>query len=122
VTLDGIGRLDVEGLGIDPRTLPPDGLFLPDLNAYVPGTGGRVLGNVHEASLCAGRGCVVHHPSDHSMRSFPTSWRHSGLFDVKPPHMERICPHGVGHPDPDDLAFQGGAIATHGCDGCCAPS
>jgi hypothetical protein len=42
--------------------------------------------------------------------------------------MERICEHGVGHPDPDHLDFvrhtKGGAAAetesVHGCDGCCA--
>ena len=36
--------------------------------------------------------------------------------------MERVCPHGVGHPDPDDLSFRaihGDQDATHGCDGCC---
>lgn len=31
--------------------------------------------------------------------------------------MERICPHGVGHPDPDDINPDG----VHGCDGCCRP-
>ena len=30
--------------------------------------------------------------------------------------MERICPHGVGHPDPDDYLAGDG---MHGCDGCC---
>jgi hypothetical protein len=30
---------------------------------------------------------------------------------------ERICPHGVGHPDPDDRTANG----VHGCDGCCTP-
>jgi hypothetical protein len=29
---------------------------------------------------------------------------------------ERICPHGVGHPDPDDIFAQD---HVHGCDGCC---
>jgi hypothetical protein len=29
---------------------------------------------------------------------------------------ERICPHGIGHPDPDDIYAQG---HVHGCDGCC---
>jgi hypothetical protein len=37
---------------------------------------------------------------------------------------ERICPHGIGHPDPDSLSFlhaQGAGewVAVHGCDGCC---
>lgn len=43
--------------------------------------------------------------------------------------MERICPHGIGHPDPDDIAFKRNrprfgedmakADSIHGCDGCC---
>jgi hypothetical protein len=37
--------------------------------------------------------------------------------------MERICPHGVGHPDPDEYAIaSGGDAGVHGCDGCCAPT
>jgi hypothetical protein len=43
--------------------------------------------------------------------------------------MERICPHGVGHPDPDHLAFveerygtdEASVESVHGCDGCCRP-
>lgn len=38
-------------------------------------------------------------------------WRDDRSF------MERICPHGVGHPDPDDEH----ADPIHGCDGCCNP-
>ena len=43
--------------------------------------------------------------------------------------MERICKHGVGHPDPDDLAFKKRIAekfgrdsydeGIHGCCGCC---
>jgi hypothetical protein len=41
--------------------------------------------------------------------------------------MERTCPHGIGHPDPDDLTFsqlmlsesEAEARGVHGCDGCC---
>ena len=29
---------------------------------------------------------------------------------------ERLCPHGIGHPDPDDTRA---AKRIHGCDGCC---
>jgi hypothetical protein len=81
-------------------------------------TGPAVLVNVHDPSKCAGEFCVMHNPSDHHMRDWPTNWRGDrGL-------MERMCPHGVGHPDPDALAFherlgeswQG----VHGCDGGCA--
>lgn len=76
----------------------------------------------HPRESCEGRGipCCIHSPSDHHMRSFPMNWRaDTGV-------MERICPHGIGHPDPDHMTYvlsvsrvnkwQG----VHGCDGCCA--
>jgi hypothetical protein len=43
--------------------------------------------------------------------------------------MERMCPHGVGHPDPDDPKLMNLNSTEHnssyfeyihGCDGCCA--
>jgi hypothetical protein len=82
--------------------------------------GGGVLVNVHPESACAGRPCVLHNPSDHHMRDWKLNWRDDRGF------MERLCPdRGIGHPDPDDMAYhrsQGrGWIGTHGCDGCCAP-
>ncbi len=102
--------------------------------------------NVHDASQCNGRTCIIHNPTDHQMRSWPLHWRSDrGIF-------ERICPHRIGHPDPDQQAYwheqghqdflatlseadpadlpldHGGHVAdyisgqmTHGCDGCCAP-
>jgi hypothetical protein len=50
------------------------------------------------------------------------SWVEMG--DDKPPYTERICEHGVGHPDPDDVGYWAGRgydITRHGCDGCCSP-
>jgi hypothetical protein len=50
------------------------------------------------------------------MRSFPQEWRTDRAI------MERICPHGVGHPDPDEYKIRGknGKYElVHGCDGCC---
>ena len=74
---------------------------------------------VHPARMCAGETCCIHNPSDHHMRTWPMNWRD----DTKV--MERLCPHGVGHPDPDALAFnvRGGRdyYGVHGCDGCCHP-
>jgi hypothetical protein len=80
--------------------------------------GNVVLANVHPPEVCAGEHCVLHNPSDHHMRDWPTLWRGDRRL------MERTCAHGVGHPDPDDLAvhvrngrdWQG----VHGCDGCCS--
>lgn len=37
--------------------------------------------------------------------------------------MERLCKHGIGHDDPDDLEYRKSvgmeASGIHGCDGCC---
>lgn len=91
---------------------------------YKTGTGQNLL--VHSKKDCKGEHCVIHNPSDHAMRAFPTHWRGDRYL------MERICPHGIGHPDPDDLAFKALAFGNteagkqnlksefiHGCDGCC---
>ena len=75
----------------------------------------------HNPSVCAGEACTLHNPSDHHMAAWPLVLRESGL-------MERKCPHGVGHPDPDSVAWAeaNGPEACraswriHGCDGCCA--
>lgn len=93
------------------------------MEKYVTGTGQKL--NVHEKKDCRGEHCVIHNPSDHHMKDYPTNWRPDRYL------MERICPHGVGHPDPDDIKFKmdnymGGrfpehiiASTIHGCDGCC---
>ena len=76
---------------------------------------------VHHPDRCAGQACSIHNRSNHSMRMFPQHWRGDRQL------MERICPHGIGHPDPDHISFtkllRGEAYAvaesSHGCDGCC---
>jgi hypothetical protein len=90
----------------------------PDFGSNV---GPVILKNVHSPKLCEGRGCVMHHPSDHHMRQWPTHWRADRYL------MERICEHGVAHPDPDDVAYQKSIlrawVAVHGCcaERCCTP-
>lgn len=86
--------------------------------------GQTVLSDVHPREVCeaAGFPCVLHSPSDHHMRGWQTYWRDDrGL-------MERICPcHGIGHPDPDDLAHHARQgrdyLGVHGCafPPCCRP-
>lgn len=62
--------------------------------------------------------CAIHAPSSHHMVDWPLNLRDSGL-------LERICEHGVGHPDPDSLAYLVNAdegnscLGIHGCDLCC---
>jgi hypothetical protein len=65
----------------------------------------------HDPGACANEVCCVHNPSDHHMREFPQHWRGDAN------KMERLCSHGIGHPDPDDLSDN----TVHGCDGCCRP-
>lgn len=65
---------------------------------------------MHSEANCKGEYCTIHKRSDHAMRNFPQSWRGDRNM------MERICPHGIGHPDPDELPT---VDRTHGCDGCC---
>jgi hypothetical protein len=68
----------------------------------------------HPAEDCNGSYCAIHNRSDHSMRSFRQHWRGDRHL------MERICPHGIGHPDPDDYRIVTGLDSgVHGCDGCC---
>lgn len=66
--------------------------------------------------------CCIHNPSVHALDHAPLNWRSDrGL-------MERMCSHGIGHPDPDALAFRARgkseswarADSVHGCDGCCS--
>mgnify|MGYP000014538987 FL=1 len=73
----------------------------------------QVLRNVHLTDDCIGEWCTIHNRSEHSMRSFPQNWRDDRVL------MERICPHGIGHPDPDDFKLRGNDAAVHACDGCC---
>lgn len=76
------------------------------------------LTNTHAESRCKGRRCVIHNPTDHHMIDWPINLRETNL-------IERLCKHGVGHPDPDSVYFfdkigQKG-YDVHGCDGCCRP-
>jgi len=73
-----------------------------------------IIINVHDADLCHGELCTIHNRSNHIMRSFPQHWRSDRAI------MERVCPHGVGHPDPDEYKLTVSKWeAVHGCDGCC---
>ena len=82
---------------------------------YVTGVGQEI--GVHEEANCRGAHCCIHNPSQHHMRDWPTLWRHDRYL------MERLCPHGVGHPDPDHIDSLPKARrhieSVHGCDGCC---
>jgi hypothetical protein len=68
----------------------------------------------HSALKCEGQCCPVHNPSNHHMRKWPLNYR------VDTGITERICKHGVGHPDPDCII--GTEYPVHGCCGCCNPN
>jgi hypothetical protein len=95
-------------------------LWTDSESPYVTGTG-QVIRNVHSLDQCDGRACVIHNPSDHHMRDWSTNFREDKHF------MERLCEHGVGHPDPDDLAWRSvsdqRSLARHECcrERCCSP-
>ena len=81
----------------------------------------RGLVNVHDPSLCEGSGCAIHnHPSDHPLKDSPLNWRTDRGI------LERVCPHGVGHPDWDAAwylqSLGRGHENIHGCcpDMCCS--
>lgn len=89
--------------------------------AYLPN--GQVLQGVHPATACEGRGCPIHHPTDHAMAGWPLLWRGDrGL-------MERVCLCRIGHPDVDHMAWYATchtdedtrAEGVHGCCGCELP-
>lgn len=75
---------------------------------------------LHTIADCFGQWCPFHCPSPHHMRT----WRKLVRYD-RHGMTERLCPHGIGHPDPDSLAWMGrngvDDAGVHGCDGCCAP-
>jgi len=89
--------------------LNPNGVYDEETDTYTTGTG-QVLGNVHKRDECSWVYCVIHNQSVHPMKQMKTHWRADAGF------MERICYHGVGHPDPDDP----NAPDVHGCCGCCS--
>ncbi len=102
--------------------------FETDADYDLFGLGNKIVLRTHSSNVCAPTRypCCVHKPSDHGLRDAPLIWRSDrGL-------MERRCPHGVDHPDPDDLAYKrrtmrpeayhNRAYGIHGCcaHGCCA--
>jgi len=71
--------------------------------------------HTHPEAQCEGQVCCIHNPSDHHMVGWPQNWRSDRKI------MERICPHGIGHPDPDDYRITHGFDSgVHGCDFCCS--
>lgn len=76
----------------------------------------------HGAKHCKGTQCCLHNPSNHKMATWPIVLREDKNW-----LCERMCEHGVGHPDPDSVAWlkirlsedAGSWMTVHGCCGCC---
>lgn len=78
-----------------------------------------ILTGVHLVAQCSGHHCWVHNSSQHHMTTWPINWRYDTYT------AQRLCPRGIGHPDPDDVAYNasiGMDVSVHECDGCCAAS
>lgn len=76
----------------------------------------------HGPEVCTGRPCPLHAPSRHPLRAAPI------MMPVTPDDivLERLCPHGIAHPDPDSVQLADildpageGEHQIHPCDGCC---
>lgn len=90
----------------------------PDTGYWVLALKRTALLRVHDPADCDGRGCAVHnHASDHPLKDAPLNWR------VDRGILERICEHGVGHPDHDSALYLRSIGKSyeniHGCDFCC---
>jgi hypothetical protein len=73
---------------------------------------------IHDPAHCKGERCIWHNPTpQHSMSHLPFILRDSGL-------VERACPCGVGHPDPDSVDFMLRTTGEEhwGVHGCCRES
>jgi len=82
------------------------------MNAWQP-LGSTRIYKTHDSRACFPNPCCVHRVSNHHMKDWPQNYREDiGV-------TERICPHGVGHPDPDQPYPADSAKWIHGCDGCC---
>lgn len=75
---------------------------------------------VHDPNACTGHYCSAHNPSPQAEAIGKRWWRQDRGM------MERVCPDGIGHPDPDEIAYRERVgleteyFSVHGCDGCCA--
>jgi len=87
---------------------------------------------IHSPEVCRLEACSFHNPSNHGMETWDINIRETTL-------TERLCPHGIGHPDPDSVPWMHEIFCAmypldedekhelndchwwiHGCDGCCS--
>ena len=86
---------------------------------YTQTADGRNMRNLHPVNACASaNGCAIHNrPSQHPLVNAPLNWREDRGI------LERVCVHGIGHPDHDAAQYLNSIGKEyeniHGCDGCC---
>ena len=96
----------------------------PEIVVYSEDEGRTVSGAVvvtHNDGHCPLRYCAIHRPSAHHLVGAPLQWREGTG------RMERICGHGIAHPDEDFLDWvqarrgllEAAVAGVHDCDGCC---
>lgn len=76
---------------------------------------------IHGKEGCNGKPCAFHNPTNHHMNSWPLD-----LNKEKNLLFERVCKHGVRHPDPDSYNYlsslepsKSAELMNHDCDNCC---
>jgi hypothetical protein len=92
-------------------------------NKFTTGTGQKLVA-LHSDRDCV-RPCPFHGPSNHHMVAWPMHMRTDAFAYGL---IERLCAHGIGHPDPDSIKYLNeyghdgakGSWGVHGCDGCCS--
>lgn len=87
-------------------------------DTYTDSTGAEI--RTHHEDKCSGQYCSIHNPSKHLLWEAPTVWDNENKM------MNRVCTHGVSHPDYDDVTYNVGILGKdeashveHECDGCC---
>lgn len=92
-----------------------------EARTWMPPEGGWRYENIHQVSpACIAQGCMIHNPDEEWVGN-REDWPYFPRADGR---MERLCPHGVGHSDPNNTRWLQKiaphlAPGIHGCDGCC---
>jgi len=85
-------------------------------DTFTDSTGLKI--QTHHSRDCKGENCSIHNPSSHKLDKARQVW------DDENKLMQRVCEHGLKHPDFDDVKFNKDAKSNanygkHNCDGCC---
>lgn len=79
------------------RNLTPETVKTLESRGKVQLSDDLTIVNVHDPAACAEQFCAIHRPSNHPLCKSPRTFT-TGL-------VQRVCRHGVKHPDPDSIAW-----------------